>query len=204
MHPAVFGAFDRICSSRACGGDVLEIGAVPSEDTLLCMPSLRGARRRIGVNIDGPSSVRDIEILRANANDLSELDGFGDESFDTVLCNAVLEHDPRFWMTLAEMRRLVRPGGLIGIGVPGFAKLAVERKASRLARMLSRVGVPARALDPWRASTMTLQIHNYPGDYYRFSPQAMAEVLLEGLVDTEVHTVLVPPRIIGFGVKPAR
>ncbi len=204
MHLAVFAAFDRICSARTCGGDVLEIGAVPSADTLLCMPSLQGARRRVGVNIDGPSSFRGIEILRANANDLRGLDGFGDESFDTVLCNAVLEHDPRFWRTLAEMRRLVRPGGLVGIGVPGFAKLAVERRVSRVARMLSRVGVPARALDPWRASTMTLQIHNYPGDYYRFSPQAVAEVFLEGLVDTEVHTVLVPPRIIGFGEKPAR
>jgi len=32
----------------------------------------------------------------------------------------------------------------------------------------------------------------------------MADVLLEGLVDTELHTLMVPPRLIGFGVKPAR
>ena len=204
MHPSVFSMFDRLCGSRNCGGDVLEIGAVPSEETLLCLPSLSGARRRVGVNIDGPSSIRGFEILQGNANDLRGLDGFGDESFDTVLCNAVLEHDPRFWRTLAEMRRLLRPGGVMGIGVPGFATLPVERRVSKITRILSSVGVPARMLDPWRASTMTLVVHNYPGDYYRFSAQAMAEVFLEGLVETEVHTVLVPPRIIGLGVKPAR
>lgn len=204
MHPSVFSAFDRLCRARKCGGDVLEIGAMPSEETLLCLPSLSGARRRIGVNIAGPSSIRGSEILHANANDLRGLDGFSDESFDTVLCNAVLEHDPRFWRTLAEMKRLLRPGGIMGIGVPGFAKLPVERRVSKVARILSSFGVPARVLDPWRASTMTLVIHNHPGDYYRFSPQAVAEVFLEGLVETEVHTVLVPPRIIGLGMKPAR
>lgn len=204
MHPDVFAAFDRVCRARDCSGDVLEIGAVPSEQTLLCLPSLSGCARRVGVNIEGPASIRGFEILRANAHDLRGLEGFGDGSFDTVLCNAVLEHDPQFWRTLAEMRRLLRPGGVMGVGVPGFTTLRIEKRVSRIARIMSRLGVPAHALDPWRASTMTLVVHNYPGDYYRFSPQAMHEVLLEGLVDTEVHTVLVPPRIIGFGVKPAR
>lgn len=204
MHPAVFAAFERICRSRNCCGHVLEVGAVASEETLLCLPSLDGCMSRVGVNIGGPASIRGFEILRANANDLRGIAGFEDESFDTVLCNAVLEHDPQFWKTLAEMRRILRPGGVMGIGVPGFAKLPLEGKVSRFTRIMSRLGVPACMLDPWRASTLTLVVHNYPDDYYRFSPQAMADVFLEGLVDTEVHTVLVPPRIIGFGVKPAR
>jgi SAM-dependent methyltransferase len=204
MHPTVFSLFDRICAARSCGGDVLEIGAVPSDETLLCLPALAGARSRIGVNLDGPHRHGGLEILQADANSLAFLPGFGDESFDTVLCNAVLEHDRFFWKTLAEMKRLTRPGGVIGIGVPGYTKIPMERTASRLARSLGWIGVPARILDPLRAATLTLQIHNFPGDYYRFSPQAVADVFLEGLVDTELHTLMLPPRVIGFGMKPVR
>lgn len=204
MHPTVFSLFDRICAARRCGGDVLEIGAVPSDESLLHLPALAGARSRIGVNLDGPHRHRGVEIVRADANALGSLPGFGDASFDTVLCNAVLEHDRFFWRTLAEIRRVTRPGGVIGIGVPGYAKLRQERTAARLARWLARIGMPARVLDPLRAGTVTLQIHDYPGDYYRFSPQAVSGVFLEGLEDTELHTMMVPPRIIGFGVKPPR
>ena len=204
MHPTVFSLFDRICAARRCGGDVLEIGAVPSEESLLCLPALDGARSRIGVNLAGPHRYRDFEILQGDANSMGSLPGCGDESFDTVLCNAVLEHDRCFWKSLAEMRRVTRPGGVIGIGVPGYASLPLERKATWLARVLGRLGISSKFLDPIRASTLTLRIHNHPGDYYRFSPQAVAEVFLDGLVDTEVHTLMMPPRVIGFGVKPAR
>jgi ABC-type dipeptide/oligopeptide/nickel transport system permease component len=146
MHSTVFSLFDRLCAARRCGGDVLEIGAVPTDDTLLCLPALAGARSRIGVNLDGPHRHGDFEILRADANSLASLPGFGDATFDTVLCNSVLEHDPFFWKTLAEMKRVTRPGGTIGIGVPGYAKLPVERRASRLAAALSWIGVPAGIL----------------------------------------------------------
>ena len=95
-----------------------------------------------------------------------------------------------------------RKGGLIAIGVPGFNTLPVERTASRLARILSRLGVSQAALDAMDASTLTLRTHNFPGDFYRFSPQAVTEVLLDGLLDKEVHTLMLPPRIIGVGIKP--
>ena len=52
------------------------------------------------------------------------------------------------------------------------------------------------------AATLTLRTHDYPGDYYRFSPQAMREVFLPDLRDVTVQTLMVPPRIIGAGVKP--
>ncbi len=94
VHPKVFAEFDRICRTRSAGGAVLEIGAVPSEESLLRLPSLAHATEKIGVSLDGPSRFADFEILAANANDLSR---FEDGRFDTVLCNSVLEHDPRFW-----------------------------------------------------------------------------------------------------------
>ncbi len=37
--------------------------------------------------------------------------GFPDASFDTVVSTSQLEHDPAFWLTLAEVGRVLRPGG---------------------------------------------------------------------------------------------
>lgn len=198
MHPAVFEAFERICRHRRAGGRVLEVGATPTDDTLLCLPALQGAASRVGLNMDGPHRHRDFDIVRGNANDMA---CFADASFDTVLCNATLEHDPRFWLTLAEIRRVARRDAVVVIGVPGFDRLPSD---TRLRRLRSLPGVPQWIRVPPPAlpcSTLTLQVHEYPGDYYRFSPQAVREVFCAGLRDVEVETVLVPPRVIGSGIR---
>jgi SAM-dependent methyltransferase len=197
MHPAVFAAFDAICARRGAGGAVLEVGAVPSRDSLLTLSALRGAARRVGINREGPASFAGFEIVRGDANDMR---CFADASFDTVLCNATLEHDRRFWLTLAEIRRVSRPGALVAIGVPGFAgrgDLAhggwLARRAVRLVRRLGPAG--------WAVATPTLAWHGFPSDYYRFSPEAVREVLCEALADVEVAQVLRPPRLIGSGFR---
>ena len=89
------------------------------------------------------------------------------------------------------------------IGVPGFTTIPIERKASRLARVIHKLGAPRALLDAMDASTLTLRTHAFPEDYYRFSPQAVLG-LLDGLLDTEICTLMLPPRIIGAGVKPIR
>jgi SAM-dependent methyltransferase len=199
MHPDQFQAFERICAERGAGGSVLEIGAVPSDDTLLCLKSLGSAGKKVGVNLDGPWTFRDFRILRADANDLG---CFRDGEFDTVLSNAVLEHDPHFWKALEEMRRVTRAGGLIVIGVPGFVE-------ARPARWLALIGgapfvksVFHRRLESRLVSTPVLGIHNCPSDHYRFSRRAVAEVLMGGLKDVRVFSHMNPPRIIGSAIKP--
>ena len=199
MHPDQFQAFDRICGERGAGGAVLEIGAVPSEDSLLCLGSLTAAARKVGVNLDGPSAFRDFAILKANSNDLS---CFRDGEFDTVLCNAVLEHDLLFWKSLEEMRRVTRTGGLIIIGVPGFVESRPAGWRARISRSpFARVLFP-RSGASLLVSTRVLQVHDYPSDYYRFSPQAVAELFMRGLKDVRVFSHMRPPRIIGSGIKP--
>ena len=177
MHPDQFRAFDRICAERGAGGSVLEVGAVPADDTLLCLGALAGAARKVGINIDGPATWRDFDILKADADDLSL---FRDGEFDTVLCNAVLEHDLHFWRAVAEMRRVTRPGGLIVIGVPGF----VEGGPAPWWARMDRVPVVRRLFRRRRASllasTPVLGIHDFPSDYYRFSPRAVAELTTAG------------------------
>src|SRR5206468_3134631 len=43
---------------------------------------------------------------------------FQDNRFDVVLCNQVLEHVPEYRTALSELHRVLRPGGLLIVGVP--------------------------------------------------------------------------------------
>ncbi|MFH2231937.1 MAG: methyltransferase domain-containing protein [Patescibacteria group bacterium] len=43
---------------------------------------------------------------------------FEDESYDSIICLAVLEHVPRPWDAMSEMFRVLKPGGKIFVYVP--------------------------------------------------------------------------------------
>ncbi len=58
--------------------------------------------------------------LIADVQRMPELEG---QSFDTVLCTQVLEHVPRPWRALGEMRRVLRPGGRLILTVPHLSPL---------------------------------------------------------------------------------
>lgn len=174
MHYTVFEKFNQICENRPVRGPILEVGAVPGCESLLRLPALRSIPSKIGLNLQG-GICEEYEILAGNAN---AMENFQEESFALVLCNSTLEHDPRFWLTLREIRRVTQRQGWIVIGVPGYSKMLEG------------------------ASTPTLGLHHYPGDYYRFSEQAVREIFLEGLEEVSVEGVLMPPRFIGAGRKP--
>lgn len=202
MHDEVYTAFERLCRPLAITGKVLEIGASPFHQSLLTLPCLSRASGRIGVGLDGAFKGPAYEIRQMNAHALTDFD---DGAFQLVLSNSMLEHDPQFWLTLAEARRVTARGGHLALGVPGYVSMGTTplrklfRKLVRLPLVGHRWRDISTALD---ASSLTLGIHDYPGDYYRFSTQAMAEVLLAGMVDVTVQTVLSPPRILGIGRKP--
>lgn len=200
MHPIVFAAFERHCAALKPAGAVLEIGAEARADTLLNLPSLAATKSREGIN-PAPQPAGRYPIHAGTGNSMPE---FADGSFDLVLCNSVLEHDASFWLTLSEIRRVVRPGGAVVLGVPGYStRGGPGRGLARLASRLWREGLPGGALFAGlAAATPTLNVHNYPGDYYRFSVQAMREVLLKGFEVMALEELMLPPRIIGVGRKP--
>jgi hypothetical protein len=201
MHPAVYRVFQEICSRVAIRGPVLEIGAVSGPDTLLRLDALRHIGPRIGLNLEGGGACDGYEILSGNANDMSR---FADGLFRTVLSNATLEHDPQFWKTLAEIHRVTASGGFIAIGVPGYAGMGIESLDGRTRPLAWLLRLCARGplRDVLHAGTPTLGVHCYPGDYYRFSEQAMREVFMSGLKGVSVRRVLNPPRFIAWGWKP--
>jgi SAM-dependent methyltransferase len=200
MHRRVYQEFEQICSERRISGFVLEVGAPPSNKSLLCMKSLERATEKVGINIDGPHEFKDFKIHKGNAN---SMDCFEDEKFDAVLCNAMLEHDKYFWKTIAEIKRVTKPGGLIVIGTPGYTCLKAEKiiksffKKIPLFRNLSS----NQYLNLFFSATITFEIHAAPGDYYRFSPQTFREVFFIDIDDVEVRSIMLPPRIIGVGTK---
>jgi SAM-dependent methyltransferase len=202
MHPSVFEAFERICGTLAVSGRVLEIGASPRHQSLLTLPCLRNAKERIGIGLDGDGEGEGHSIRRGDAHDLR---AFADGMFDLVLSNAMLEHDPRFWLSVTEARRVTAPGGHLAIGVPGFGAMGSVPLLGLLRRLARVPFIGAgwsAALTAAEASALTLGLHNFPGDYYRFSEQAMRAVLLEGMQVCRVDMILAPPRIIGLGRKP--
>lgn len=201
MSPDVYRAFEEICSAAGIRGPVLEVGAVPGPDSLLRMECLRGVAQKTGINMEQASAEEGFEIIRGNANDMR---CFADGSFASVVCNSTLEHDPFFWKTLGEIHRVTAPGGLIVIGVPGFAGMGAGNFAPRRSLLGRALNFFAKTTkdDVLLAGTPTLGEHFFPGDYYRFTKQAVREVFLAGLRDIAVRKVMNPPRFIGSGRKP--
>jgi SAM-dependent methyltransferase len=191
MHPVVYNEFREILSALKVKGRILEVGAVPSAKSLLAMDILR-AEKRVGLNIEGNVGFGGFDIVEANGNDMSM---FPTGYFDCVLSNATIEHDPFFWKTCAEIRRTLRVGGAAVIGGPGFTTES----------SLTELGLPAPWQDDdwrcWSACALTYRYHGAPMDYYRFSPAAFRDVIFEGYRDVTIKSIMVPPRIVGYGFK---
>lgn len=168
---------------------VLEVGALPNPGSLLTMPCLSSAEK-VGVNLI-PGEYEDFKIIEGNANDLHFFD---DARFDCVLCNAVLEHDKYFWRSVAEMKRVLEPNGLLVIGTPSY-------KNHWLQRITGPIRGRNKATLLLTAYTLCFKVHPEPGDYYRFSEQTFSEVFFAGCHDVVIESSLVPPITVGHGRK---
>jgi ubiquinone/menaquinone biosynthesis C-methylase UbiE len=155
----------------------------------------------MGLNLEG-NQTGQWPILQGNANDMNQ---FTDGQFRTVLCNAMLEHDRYFWKTIAEIDRVTASGGWIVIGVPGYRGMGLESYFPNRRSLFARFAAwfaRGSVRDVFQAGAPTVGVHCYPGDYYRFSEQAVREVFMDGLESVSVRTVMNPPRFISWGKKP--
>lgn len=170
----------------------LEVGALPSKFCILSTPEASGIDERIGLNLtefgDAPGGVK---VVAGDARKMP----FDDGEFDLVVCASTLEHIPQFWLAVAEMHRVLAPGGTLLVSTPGYRVVKNESRVHGLARRL-------RLPDLLQRGTFTMRVHDH-FDYYRFSEDSYREVVLGDLEDQRIWSIMMPPRIFGTARKPA-
>lgn len=88
-------------------GPVLEVGSMDVNGSVRDLfPRYVGLDLRQGKNVD----------VQASGHALP----FKDGTFAGVLCLETLEHDSEFWLTVPELKRVLRKGGHLVITVPGI------------------------------------------------------------------------------------
>lgn len=82
---------------------------------------------------------------------------WGDATFDLITCLDVIEHTPDDRVTLGELRRVCKPGGLLLVTVPAYQALwSRHDEANHHYRRYSRAGLRSSALAAgWQVERMT-------------------------------------------------
>lgn len=190
MHLKIYKKIEEILHQNNVSGKILEVGAMPSTESLLASKILDGCDK-VGINLIGSKSFADFKIIEGNANNMNM---FKDETFDCVVCNAVLEHDKYFWKSISEMKRILKKNGLLIIGTPSYTNFWVHK--------ITRFIVGKNFVsDFFENMTFCFKIHDYPGDYYRYSEQTHKDVFLKGFKNVQIQTLMCPPRTISYGFK---
>jgi len=143
-------------------GKVLEVGSRDING------SIKQRLIRHGLEYTGLDMIAPADII-ANAHDIKAI--MRSETYDLVICMDTLEHDNMFWITIDNMRWVLKKGGWLVICTPSYA---------------------------W-------SIHEWPGDYYRFSTQAFREIFFVGYKELYMDVVgdpIIPSEIFAWGRKP--
>jgi len=183
MSPKVFSAFEEIINSffiDKIPNSVIEIGAY--HWSLLALDKFKDSRKvALNAFFDKKSedALKKHELVVGNANDMQ----FNDNEFDCVMSCSVLEHDKYFWKSLIEMKRILKPEGLMVIGVPIYMRLKTD----------------------YKNTTLTYARHGYAynADFYRFSEQAVHELFFENcnIFNSAIVRKYPNPYLVVGGVK---
>ena len=109
---------------RPPGATLLDVGCWDGSATVQYASAVQAARM-LGVEVFEAQAVaaerRGVEVAHIDL----ERGRFpwADQSVDFVVCNQVLEHLKNVWLPLAEMHRVLKPGGHAVLSVPNLASL---------------------------------------------------------------------------------
>ena len=119
MRAKVIEEYATLFRTHGLAGPVLEIAGGTREGAVAQAPFLDGFERHVVVSGDG-GEAGGVHFHKGDPNDLAPL--FDDACFSAVIWDRALERDPRFWLTVAEIRRVLAPGGALVLCTRGFAK----------------------------------------------------------------------------------
>ena len=140
-------------------------GNVNSVGVDLSLDDLRTTLDKFSEFDEPDNSAKSFSLSAANALKLP----FADNSFDKVICSEVLEHIPDYRAALAEIERVLKPGGLMCASVP-------RRWPEQLCWTFSDAyyKVPGGHLRIFRASELRSQIESLGfRHYYRHWAHAL-------------------------------
>ena len=104
MHDSVMKYVgDKVFQYALNVGMVLDVGS---------MSYTGGCRKYFSGNYVGIDRRGDAKCgvdLEMDAHHLT----FNDQIFDVVLCTEMIEHDEKFWLTMTEIGRVLKPGGYL-------------------------------------------------------------------------------------------
>ena len=117
MHPSSYLKMQALRDVYlAPGGDrvrILDVGSrVIEQDDSYKGLFPEASYSYTGLDVEAGTNV---DVVVANPYRWDEL---ASESFDVVISGQVLEHNPYFWITLAEIARVLVPGGLVCLIAP--------------------------------------------------------------------------------------
>jgi SAM-dependent methyltransferase len=113
MTNEVLSFLARVKEKIGRQGNVLEVGSLnvngTAKDIFGDADTYTGIDKREGSGVD--------QVVDGN----NLLQAYEPDTFDLVICCETLEHDPHFWLTIANMRAVLKPGGWLIITCPGTA-----------------------------------------------------------------------------------
>jgi SAM-dependent methyltransferase len=176
---------DHVAVERRLLDDALRPGTVALDAGCGRTTRLRFYRDRIerlvGVDADEAAGRENASLDEFVVADLDEALPFGDESFDLVYANFVVEHLTRPVRALGEWRRLLRPGGRLVLLTSNRASPAMalgDRLPTRVRLGIKRRGAGAVERDV------------YPTQYLANTPAALSRATSEaGLEPVAVEYV---------------
>ncbi len=189
MRAKVVEEFETLARLHGLHGPVLEITHGTRQNAVSLAPFLAGFERH--VLLDGESGdLNGIQFHKGTPNDMSQL--FDDACFATVIWDRGLERDAAFWLTVAEIKRVLTPGGALVLCTRGFAK---TNKFG--VKVVGANGNPVNFL------TATSAVSAQGADHLRFSPQGLRKVVLAGFDVRELRSSFMAPHLFAVAVKAA-